>query len=93
MADWTFFSNHAHVLFVISKHEVISAREISLKIGITERFVHKIIQDLEEGSYITVEKQGRTNYYRVKPKKKLRHPVEAHIKIGTLMDLVNEGQR
>ena len=71
MTEWTFFSNHAHILFVISKHGVISAREIASKIGITERFVHKVIQDLEKGAYITVEKEGRTNNYRINPQKKI----------------------
>lgn len=88
MSEWTFFSNHAHVLFLISDHEMVTARELSVKIGITERSVLKIIQDLHAEGFISVEKQGRNNLYRVNTSKRLRHPVESHVEVGHLIDFI-----
>lgn len=89
MSDWTFFSNHAHVLFLVSVHQKITARELAVEIGITERFVLKIIQDLCAGGYISVDKEGRNNCYSVKESKQLRHPIEAHVNVGQLIELIN----
>ena len=89
MAYWTFFSNHSHVLFAIARNELITVRELSQEVGITDRFVHKILNDLEEEGYLIVHKEGRNNRYRLNPQKKLRHPVEKHIKIGKLINLVS----
>lgn len=88
MGDWTFFSNHAHVLFLVSAREKITVRQLSLEIGITERFVIKIIQDLQDKGFIIVDKSGRNNRYRFNREKKLRHPVESHVKVGHLIDLI-----
>jgi DNA-binding transcriptional ArsR family regulator len=90
MADWTFFSNYAHVLFILSSEEDITVRELSLKVGITERSVHKILIDLQENGYVSILKNGRNNQYKLNYNKKLRHPVEKHIKIGQLIDLISK---
>jgi predicted ArsR family transcriptional regulator len=89
MSEWTFFSNHAHVLFVLSSKEQITVRELASEVGITERFAHKVINDLQNDGYLSVEKEGRNNRYKVNPKKKLRHPVEGHIQIGPLIKFVS----
>ena len=52
MAEWTFVSNHAVVLSFLSHHASITAREVATRVGITERSVRKIINDLETGGYI-----------------------------------------
>ncbi|MCT4641005.1 MAG: hypothetical protein N4A33_01830 [Bacteriovoracaceae bacterium] len=89
MSEWNFFSNHAHVLFMLSINEHITVRELSLEVGITERFAHKIISELSEGGYISIKKDGRQNHYKVNSKKKLRHPIESHINIGKLISLIS----
>ena len=89
MSEWTFFSNHAHALFVLSIHESITVRELASEVGITERFAHKVISDLFEDGYITIEKVGRQNQYKVNLKKKLRHSVEEHISTGELIELIS----
>ena len=89
MSDWTFFSNHAHALFVLSTYENITVRELATKIGITERFAHKVISDLFEEGYVSIEKVGRQNHYKVNLNKKLRHSVEGLIRTGDLIDLIS----
>lgn len=85
---WTFLTNHAHVLGVIHAHPDMVLRQIALRVGITERAVQRIVQDLEEGGYLVRERVGRRNRYQVKTDLPLRHPIEAHRNIGDLLQLV-----
>ena len=86
---WTFLTNHAHVLIVLSAESDLVLREVANRVGITERAVQRIVQDLEEQGFIRREKVGRKNHYQVLPDKALRHPIESHRTIGDLMKLVN----
>ena len=53
--------------------------------------MQRIVADLEAGRYLQRERQGRRNRYRVNRDLPLRHPIEAHRKIGSLIALVVEG--
>ena len=88
---WTFLSNHAHVLLLLAKEPEILLRDVATMVGITERAVQRIVTDLEEGRYIERERIGRCNRYKVHPELPLRHPIEAHRKIASLIALVVEG--
>lgn len=87
---WTFLTNHAHVLAVLHANPEKVLREVAIEVGITERAVQKIIQDLEEGGFIERERVGRQNRYRILKGQSLRHPIEAHRKIGDLLKLISE---
>ncbi len=82
---WTFLTNHAHVLLCLARGESLTARELGLRIGITERAVQVILADLTNGRYLTKRKQGRRNLYKVNNRGRLRHPLEAHHTIGELI--------
>ncbi len=64
-------------------------REVALRVGITERGVQRIVQELEDEGYIHREKIGRKNHYQVNTDKPLRHALEAHRDIGDLLRLVS----
>jgi hypothetical protein len=85
---WTFLTNHAHVLIVLSKNPAMVLREVALRVGITERAVQRIIADLERDGFIEREKVGRQNSYRLRLKQPLRHPIEAHRSISDLIDVI-----
>jgi predicted ArsR family transcriptional regulator len=85
---WTFLTNHSHVLILLATHSDIVLREVAAAVGITERAVQRIIQDLEMDGFIERERVGRKNRYRVLKDQPLRHPIEAHRKIGDLLDLI-----
>ncbi len=87
-AGWTFFSNHGHVYFLLATHENIVLREVAIKVGITERSVLGIVQDLEDAGYIKREKVGRTNQYKIVPRKTLRHPLESNVQLKDLVSLI-----
>lgn len=86
---WTFLTNHAHVLIVLHGNPELVLREVAQRVGITERAVQRIVQDLETGGFIRREKIGRQNHYEVLKNKSLRHPIEAHRTIGDLLKLVS----
>ena len=89
-ARWTFLTNHAHVLAVLDSDPEIVVRQIAVQVGITERAVQRIIQELEEGGFISRTRVGRQNRYRVLANQSLRHPIESHRKIGDLLRLINK---
>lgn len=85
--SWTFLTNHAHVIAVLNINPDRVLREVALDVGITERAVQRIVQDLVEGGFIAIERIGRRNHYRVLKKQPLRHPIESHRTIGDLLKL------
>lgn len=86
---WTFLTNHSHVLVLLDSDEAPVLREVAIQVGITERAVQRIIQDLEAGGFIERERIGRRNCYRVLRDQRLRHPIESHRTIGDLLKLVS----
>lgn len=86
--DWTFLSNHGHVLLCLHSEPELPVKEIALRVGITERAVHRIISELAREGYIKKERIGRKNRYTLEPNKQLRHPIEAHTKIKALLNLI-----
>ena len=85
---WTFLTNHAHVLIALNGNSNLILREVADQVGITERAVQRIVQELEEGGYIRREKVGRRNHYEVLADVPLRHTLESHRKIGDLLKLI-----
>ncbi len=85
---WTFLTNHAHVLIALHANPDLVLREVALQVGITERGVQKIVQDLEDEGFIRREKVGRKNHYQVLTQEPLRHPLESHRNIGDLLRLI-----
>ncbi|HEU5458820.1 MAG TPA: winged helix-turn-helix domain-containing protein [Terracidiphilus sp.] len=85
---WTFMTNHSHVLLCIAEDPEARMRDMALRVGITERAVQRIIDDLAECGYLVVEREGRRNRYQVVEKMPLRHPVEAHCEVAGLIELV-----
>ena len=87
LPEWTFLSNHGHVLIQISMNSESRVRDIAQAVGITERSALSILSDLERDDFITVKRVGRRNTYRVNPHKSFRHPNEAKKPIGALMKI------
>jgi predicted ArsR family transcriptional regulator len=88
-ATWTFFTNHAHVLLCIAQDPDIRMRDVAAKVGITERAAQRIVAELEQEGYLHHERVGRRNHYRLVPDSPLRHPLEEHVAIGQVLDLLS----
>jgi DNA-binding Lrp family transcriptional regulator len=85
---WTFLSNHGHVLVCLALDPDSRLRDVAASVGITERAVQKIVDDLEEAGIITRERSGRRNRYRLDVNVPLRHPLESHRTVGSLLGMV-----
>lgn len=88
MAEWTFLTNHALVLSFLANQPLITARELSMEIGITERAVRKIIADLDIQGYIKKTKEGRRVRYIINPKIPLRHKTQRNKAVGDLLKVL-----
>lgn len=86
---WTFLTNHTHVLLCLAQSGSLTARELSLRIGITERSVQAILADLIADEYLTKSKVGRRNSYTINPQGRLRHPLESAHTVGELIDALS----
>lgn len=90
---WTFITNHAAILLLVSGNPQITAQEISREVGITERAVRIIIHDLEKDGYITKIRLGRGVRYSVNPDQPLRHRSQQGIVVGKLLSALNVKQK
>ncbi|MEO6701486.1 MAG: winged helix-turn-helix domain-containing protein [Jatrophihabitantaceae bacterium] len=88
MADWTFFTNHAHVLFCIAADSGIRLRDVADRVGVTERAAQRIVADLVDAGYLQRARDGRRNRYQIRPELPLRHPVEHEHQIGEILSLL-----
>lgn len=84
-APWTFLTNHAHVLFCLSRDPELRMREVAEAVGVTERAVQRIVAELEEAGYLRREKTGRRNHYELQAERPLRHPIEQHCQVSDLL--------
>jgi len=86
--QWTFLSNHGHVLICLARDPEARLRDVAQAVGITERAVQKIVADLEAAGVLTRERTGRRNRYHLAAERPLRHPLEAHRTVGALLGMV-----
>lgn len=87
-AEWTFLTNHSHVLICLARKSQARLRDVATAVGITERAVQKIVLELETAGVIRRYREGRRNRYHIVTDAPLRHPVEAHCTVGQLLDFV-----
>ena len=88
MAGWTFITNHGAVLALIAQHGQITARQIAVDLGITERSVHRIIAELEEAGYLTRMRAGRVNQYAVDSTVAMRRAELRYRAVGDLLKVL-----
>lgn len=87
--NWTFLTNHAHVVILLAEETDLPLREVASRVGITERAVQRIVADLEVSGVLSHIKVGRKNNYSVNAEAMLRHPIEAHCRVGSLLKMVH----
>jgi DNA-binding transcriptional ArsR family regulator len=93
MPGWKFVTNHALVLCQIVQKPRITAREISMTIGITEKATRRIITDLEADGYVSKKREGRRLRYRVNPDLPLRAETQEDKAVGALLELLGWKRR
>jgi DNA-binding MarR family transcriptional regulator len=86
--SWSFLTNHARVLVCIAHDRGIRLREIGAAVGITERAAHRIVVELADAGYISRERNGRRNHYRIRSHLPVPDPVAQEQKIGDLLTIL-----
>jgi predicted ArsR family transcriptional regulator len=90
---WTFLTNHSHVLICLARDPDLRLRDLAEAVGITERAVHGIVNDLEAAGFITKRREGRRNHYEIVRGGSMRHRVEAGHTVGELLDAMGQPVR
>lgn len=84
---WTFLTNHAHVLLCLTREPSARVRDIAAQVGISERMVQLVLNDLEDAGYLRRQRVGRRNEYEVIGGP-LRHPLEREHQVGELLAIL-----
>ena len=85
---WTFLSNHGHVLICLAQQPDATLRQVADRVGITERSVQSIVADLVDARVLARRRDGRRNRYHIHDAVHLRHPVESHCTVASLIEMV-----
>jgi len=85
---WGFLTNHAQVLIVIAQEPGVRLRDISERVGITERAAHRIVTELAAGGYITRNRIGRRNAYLIHAELPLPDALARNQKVGDLLAIL-----
>lgn len=87
--DWTFLSNHGHVLVSLARDPDARLRDVAAAVGITERAVQQIVGDLVAEGYVHKHRSGRRNHYEVVRSAHFRHQLEAEVSVGDFLGLIS----
>jgi len=82
---WTFLTNHSHVLICLARDPRLRLRDLAEQVGITERAVQGIVNDLEAAGCLTRHREGRRNRYDIVTDRPMRHRVERQHLVGDLL--------
>ena len=88
MSTWTFITNHARVMMVISQDPTVRLRDIASTLDITERAAQRIVTELVDEGYLSRKREGRRNTYTVHPNKTLRAAPATSTQIGEFIELL-----
>jgi DNA-binding MarR family transcriptional regulator len=65
IGTWGFFTNHALLLLSITMDSSATVREMAASVGVTERAVVAILNQLEDDGIIVRKRMGRRNSYEI----------------------------
>lgn len=84
--SWNFITSHGVVLIEVFRDPNATVRVISERAGLTERQAHRVLGDLVTEGYLSRERVGRRNAYRINAAQSMRHPAVAAHRIGELLN-------
>jgi len=84
---WTFLSHHAHILICINRDPTVRVRDMAINVGITERAIMGIIEDMVTDGIMVRVKEGRRNKYKINKGIYMRHKLKNNKTVGDLLKL------
>jgi len=85
---WAFLTNHARILVCIAGEPEARLRDISERVGITERAAHRIVAELSDAGYLTRSRVGRRNKYVVHADLPVPDAVARSRRVGDLLAIL-----
>jgi hypothetical protein len=86
--EWNLLTNHGRTLLCVVRDPDARLRDIAATLGITERRVFGIVNDLAEAGYVTKERVGRRNRYVVQRHLPIPGAFEQGRAIGEVLELL-----
>ena len=86
---WTLLTNHGHALICIARDPTIRLRDVAAQLGVTERTVQAIVNNLAAAGYLVRSRVGNRSRYVVRHDLPFRHPVERDHAVGDLIALLS----
>ena len=83
--DWSFLTSQALVLVEIARTPDATVRELAGRTGLTERQLHRVLDDLVAAGYLSKQRVGRRNRYNIDLERPMRHPSTEHHRVGALI--------
>lgn len=83
--EWDFLTSHALTLVEVTRTPDATVRELAGRTSLTERQMHRVLDDLVSAGYVTRTRIGRRNQYGIDASRPLRHPSVAHHHVGKLI--------
>ena len=65
----------------------VRLRNVATDVGITERAAIRLVNHLVEAGIVSKYREGRCNRYEIHVDEPLRHPLEEHRTVGSLLAL------
>ena len=88
MVPFSFLTNHAHALLVISHDPQARMRDIAESLGLTERAAQRIVAELVESGYVTKTREGRRNTYKIETDQSVPLSGERKVQVGDLLEVL-----
>ena len=85
---WSFLTNHAQVLLCIAQDPDVRLRDIGAVVGITERAAHKIVGELADAGYLSIQRNGRRNRYTINAHLRLHDPLARSQRVSDLLGVL-----
>jgi predicted transcriptional regulator len=85
--EWKFLTNYGLALLCIAGDPGVRLRDISDRVGITERAAHRIVSGLVASGYVTRERVGRRNIYEVRADLPIR-TFARDVQLGELLRVI-----
>ncbi len=85
--DWRLMASHGIVLFYLAARPETTMREMAESLDLTERQIARIVRDLADADFLSIDRQGRRNTYRVNPRASFRHPLLNSVSVGAVLEV------
>jgi DNA-binding MarR family transcriptional regulator len=86
---WTFLTSHAQVLLYIASNPGARVRDIGYDLDLTERYVYRILRDLDDSGYISRKRNGRRVEFTIHEHETLRADVARESNVFQLLQLLD----